>query len=139
MSGDEGGEKWGQELAGWIWGEGVSFEVDECAKEILRGPKKTKHDGDDVPKARKPTQKEIDEGIEVEDDAREKNKTPFSKKPTEKEIDDGIDERRYEDVGEKKMEVVDLNREGAEGEGVGKGEREPKEIDPKEHITPRDV
>lgn len=96
MSGDEVGEKWGDELAGWLLGEGVKVEVHESVREILRGPKKKKHHD----AASAAVKEKSGKGKENED--------------------------------------VDLNREGGDGGKVGKGESEPKEIDAKEHITPKE-
>lgn len=122
MSGDEVGEKWAEELAGWILGTGVPVEVDECAKEILRGPTKKKSNGELVPLKKESGKKDA----AAEDVSAKENAS--------KEDIDGND-----DVGEKKMEKVDLNREGADGEGVGKGEKAPKGIEPNELITPKDA
>lgn len=110
MSGDEIGEKWGEELAAWILGKGP-VEVDECAREILRGPKKKKHDDDVVPSMMKSSKDE-----------------------------DGEEVREQHHVDGKDKGGIDLNREeeGSERLGPGKGESEPKEIEPNEHITPRD-
>lgn len=120
MSGDEVGEKWAEELVGWILGTGVPVEVDECAKEILRGPKKKKSNGEMVPikkeSGKTPSKKRGSGGDDDDDD-----EVSTTKKVGNNSGDDG--------VGEKKMEAVDLNREGADGEGIGKGEKEPQPIE----------
>jgi len=109
MSGDEIGEKWGEELAAWVIGKGGPVEVDDCAREIPRGPRKKHHDDDVVPSVTK----------------------------SGEEDGGGVEKHS---IGDKKTSGIDLNREdgGSQRYGAGKGESEPKEIDPKEHITPRD-
>lgn len=108
MSGDELGERWAKELIVWILGT-ESVKVDQTAEEIMRGPKKKKTE-----------------------DAAPVNVTEGGKADRSHE-----EKQEHEKPGVERHEATDLNREGDVGR-VGKRETEPKEIDPREHITPRD-